>query len=151
MRAPFLRFMPLKCLTSKCLCSLIMPDFASIRSYCSDIAERQGLCQSYLENLMISFKATGLVTTWRGSQGDYGFSISPEETELGYMCAALGDPPSLIECVTDPTLCPRIDTLCKSRYHAAGRDCNHGDMNPWRNGATDERKGVTKSYFRRRM
>lgn len=79
-----------------------------------DIAERQGLSQSYLENLMVSLKAAGLVRTRRGRQGGYTLSRPPEEIKLGHIFTALEGPLTLIDCVSDPRLCPHSDT-CVTR------------------------------------
>lgn len=79
-----------------------------------DIAERQGLSQSYLENLMVALKAAGLVRTKRGRQGGYTLSRSPEEIKLGHIFTALEGPLSLIDCVSDPRVCHRSDT-CVTR------------------------------------
>jgi DNA-binding IscR family transcriptional regulator len=49
--------------------------------------------------------------TWPGSQGGYTVSIPPEEIKQGHIFAPLAEPLSLIDCVTDPSLCLRIDTL----------------------------------------
>lgn len=49
--------------------------------------------------------------TWPDSQGGYAFSIPPEEIKQGHIFAPLAEPLSLIDCVTDPILCLRIDTL----------------------------------------
>jgi len=80
----------------------------------SDIVERQGLSQSYLENLMVSLKRAGLVTTRRGRQGGYALSQPPEAIKLGQILTAVEGPLTLIDCLSDSSLCPHSDT-CVTR------------------------------------
>ena len=60
---------------------------------------------------MTSLKAAGMAGTWPGSQGGYTFSIPPEEIKQGHSFAPLAEPLPFIDCATDPSLGPSIDTL----------------------------------------
>lgn len=74
-----------------------------------DIADRQQVSKKYLEHLLASLKAGGLVRSIRGSKGGYRLArpakdITAEEVGL----ATEGDL-SVIDCLVDPTLCPRTE------------------------------------------
>jgi len=72
-----------------------------------EIAERQGISESYLENLMASLKAAGLVRTERGPRGGYLLAKPPDKIKLSHIWSALDGPISLVDCVSQPLLCPR--------------------------------------------
>jgi len=53
------------------------------------IAERQGLSESYLEQLFAVLKKAGLVKSIRGSQGGYNLAASPDKITVGDILRAL--------------------------------------------------------------
>ena len=47
------------------------------------IAERQGLSEAYLEQLMAGLRKAGLVNSVRGAQGGYILAHSPDSITIG--------------------------------------------------------------------
>lgn len=79
-----------------------------------NVARRQEVSESYLENLMIPLRAAGLVRTERGSRGGYTLSRSPAQITLGEVIRALEGSLAPVFCVDDPNLCHR-STQCVTR------------------------------------
>lgn len=73
------------------------------------IAERQGISERYLEQLMVPLKRAGLVKSIRGSQGGYILGGDPEKITAGDIIRVLEGPIAPVECVaeTDPESCRR--------------------------------------------
>lgn len=57
-----------------------------------DIAERTGLPQPYLEQILLALKGAGLVRSKRGVGGGYVLARSPEEISLGQIVSAVEGP-----------------------------------------------------------
>jgi Rrf2 family iron-sulfur cluster assembly transcriptional regulator len=57
-----------------------------------DIAERTGLPQPYLEQILLALKGAGLVRSKRGVGGGYVLARPPEEITLGQIVAAVDGP-----------------------------------------------------------
>ena len=57
-----------------------------------DIADRTGLPQPYLEQILLALKGAGLVRSKRGVGGGYVLARSPEEITLGQIVAAVDGP-----------------------------------------------------------
>ena len=57
----------------------------------ADIAERQGISQSYLEQIFGRLKRAGLVESWRGPGGGYRLSGDPEEVSVADVVGAVGE------------------------------------------------------------
>ncbi len=60
-----------------------------------DIAERTGLPQPYLEQILLALKGAGLVRSKRGVGGGYVLARSPEEILLSQILAAVDGPITL--------------------------------------------------------
>ena len=67
------------------------------------IAERQGISENYLEQLMSSLKKGGLVKSTRGSQGGYILNEEPQNISVGDILRALEGNLSPVNCVDDET------------------------------------------------
>jgi len=80
------------------------------------IAERQGISERYLEQLMVPLKRAGLVKSVRGSQGGYILGRKPEDITAGDIVRVLEGPIAPVECVseTNPESCARAD-YCVTR------------------------------------
>ncbi len=65
------------------------------------IAERQGISEHYLEQLMAVLKKADFVKSIRGSQGGYILNKSPEDISVGDLLRALEGPINIVECVSD--------------------------------------------------
>ncbi len=57
-----------------------------------DIAERTGLPQPYLEQILLALKGAGLVRSKRGVSGGYSLSRPPEEILLSQIVSAVDGP-----------------------------------------------------------
>jgi Rrf2 family iron-sulfur cluster assembly transcriptional regulator len=57
-----------------------------------DIAERTGLPQPYLEQILLALKGAGLVRSKRGVGGGYVLARSPEDITLGEVVSAVDGP-----------------------------------------------------------
>ena len=57
-----------------------------------DIAERTGLPQPYLEQILLALKGAGLVRSKRGVGGGYVLARAPEEITLGEIVSAVDGP-----------------------------------------------------------
>lgn len=72
----------------------------------SQLADRQGISASYLEQLIGSLRKAGLVTAARGAQGGYSLSRAPELISVGEVLKALEGSTAIVDCVgTDGTDC----------------------------------------------
>jgi len=80
------------------------------------IAERQGISERYLEQLMVPLKRAGLVKSIRGSQGGYILGKSPDCITAGDIIRVLEGPIAPVECVSEsnPEACDRAD-FCVTR------------------------------------
>src|SRR5438445_10722334 len=57
-----------------------------------DIAERTGLPQPYLEQILLALKGAGLVRSKRGVGGGYVLARAPEDITLGQIVSAVEGP-----------------------------------------------------------
>jgi Rrf2 family transcriptional regulator, cysteine metabolism repressor len=79
-----------------------------------DVASRQDIPVSYLENLMGSLRASGLVATVRGMHGGYYLAKPPSEITLNQIVSALEGSMAPVECVDEQNYCSRAE-LCATR------------------------------------
>ncbi len=79
-----------------------------------EIAERQEISIGYLEQIIPSLKAAGLVNSSRGAHGGYTLAKNPADITLKEIISALEGPLSLVECIKDPETCTRTD-FCITR------------------------------------
>ena len=80
------------------------------------VAERQGISEGYLEQMMTFLRKGGLVRSVRGSQGGYLLTHEPAKITTGEIIRCLEGPLSPTGCVSesDPEPCPRADS-CVTR------------------------------------
>lgn len=80
------------------------------------IAERQGISERYLEQIMIPLKQNGLIKSVRGSQGGYILGRNPKDISVGDVVRVLEGPIAPVECVSEvnPDECQRAD-YCVTR------------------------------------
>jgi len=77
---------------SRALLSLALHEEESGPTSVRDIAERTGLPQPYLEQILLSLKGAGIVTSKRGVGGGYVLTRPPEDLTLGEIVAAVDGP-----------------------------------------------------------
>ncbi len=78
------------------------------------IAGSQQISDSYLENILISLKANGLIYTLRGAHGGYQLTRPPEEITVLEVVEALEGPLAPVPCVV-PTYTCKLDNSCLSK------------------------------------
>lgn len=66
-----------------------------------EVANKQRLSETYLEQLIAHLRKAGLVTSIRGAQGGYELSRKPEEITVGEIIRELEGPLAPSECVLD--------------------------------------------------
>lgn len=78
------------------------------------VAERQGLSEHYLEQLVAPLRKAGLVTSVRGAQGGYTLSRPASEITVGDVIRVLEGPIGYTECSTEGVVasdyCGRADS-----------------------------------------
>lgn len=80
-----------------------------------EVAAKQQLSETYLEQLIAHLKKAGLVTSIRGAQGGYELIRKPEEITVGEIIRVLEGPLAPSECILDSEPeCVRAD-YCVTR------------------------------------
>ena len=81
----------------------------------SAVAAEQGISEAYLEQLMRSLKAAGLVSTTRGKSGGYLLSKAPQQISVLEVLRALEGSTNVVDCVgADANVCENACT-CSAR------------------------------------
>lgn len=75
-----------------------------------DLAKRQGLSAKYLEHILSSLKAGGIITAERGMGGGYRLARAPEEITLASVFRVLEGSPAPVKCADNPESCDQADT-----------------------------------------
>lgn len=80
------------------------------------IAERQGISEHYLEQLMAEMRKAGLVKSVRGAQGGYILKGEPASITVGDVIRVLEGPFAPVDCVSEdsPENCAR-ENFCMTR------------------------------------
>ena len=66
------------------------------------IAERQGIPEAYLEQLIAPLRKAGLVLSIRGAQGGYTLADEPKNISVGAILRAVEGPLAATSCITEP-------------------------------------------------
>lgn len=77
---------------ARALVSLALRDATSGPTSVRDIAERTGLPQPYLEQILLALKGAGLVRSKRGVGGGYVLARAPEDITLADIVSAVDGP-----------------------------------------------------------
>ena len=77
---------------SRALLSLALRADEAVPTSVRDIAERTGLPQPYLEQILLALKGAGLVRSKRGVGGGYVLARPPEQITLGEIVSAVDGP-----------------------------------------------------------
>jgi Rrf2 family protein len=80
----------------------------------NEIADEQALSLKYLENLLSSLKAAGLVVSERGKRGGYALARPPSEITLHDVLIPLEDSLGFVHCTGADRGCDRLPT-CVTR------------------------------------
>ena len=82
--------------------------------FLKDIARGEDISEKYLSLIMIPLRTAGLVNSTRGAYGGYNLARDPAQINLKDILDILEGESCLVDCVRDPSLCPRVST-CVSR------------------------------------
>jgi Rrf2 family protein len=78
------------------------------------IVDNQNIPDSYLKNILILLKESGLIKAIRGSGGGYVLARAPEEITFLEIMRSLEGDLALVDCISDPAVCKRVD-VCSTR------------------------------------
>jgi len=70
-----------------------------------EIAEKQNLPATYLEQLMLTLRKAGLVVATRGAKGGYVLAKQPQDITLAEIVEALEGPLDIADCADVPNCC----------------------------------------------
>jgi Rrf2 family transcriptional regulator, cysteine metabolism repressor len=120
----------------------------------SEIAAEEELPRAYLEQLVMSLRDAGLVTSTRGAHGGYELSRPPETIRMSEVLRALEGPIAPMFCATDDpehaTTCDRSSRCTVNILWVRVRDAitstldsmTLADLVPQRVAGTDDLQGV---------
>lgn len=74
-----------------------------------EIADRQGVSEKYLWQLISPLKHAGLIQSCRGLHGGYQLSKDPKDITLREIIEVLEGNFALVPCVAEPSDCARMD------------------------------------------
>ncbi|AEE96547.1 MAG: Rrf2 family transcriptional regulator, cysteine metabolism repressor [Clostridiales bacterium] len=76
-----------------------------------NVAERQGISEPYLEQLIAGLRKAGLVKSVRGAQGGYILAYPPDKITVGDVMRVLEGPLAPVDCVieNEPVSCEKAD------------------------------------------
>jgi Rrf2 family protein len=75
-----------------------------------DISKRQEISLKYLDRILSSLRAAGLVKTSRGARGGFVLNHPPSEVTLKQIVEILEGPLALVECLSNKNFCHRINS-----------------------------------------
>jgi len=73
-----------------------------------DISRRESIPMPYLENILVTLRKVGIISTARGASGGYKLKKKPGELKLLTVVEALEGSLAPLECVDNPASCKRI-------------------------------------------
>jgi len=74
-------------------------EYGKCRLSVSQLAERQGISDAYLEQLIATLKKAGLLDAARGASGGYTLTRPPEDICVGEVLRALEGSTAIMDCV----------------------------------------------------
>lgn len=80
-----------------------------------DLAEKEGISERYLSQIVSILKTKGLVDSNRGAYGGYILAKPPSEITIRNIFDALEGPINIVECINNLSACDRIST-CITRH-----------------------------------
>jgi Rrf2 family protein len=78
------------------------------------IVDNQNIPDSYLKNILISLKESGIIKAIRGADGGYILARPASDINFLEIIRALEGDFSLVECLSDPSVCERVN-VCATR------------------------------------
>jgi Rrf2 family protein len=77
--------------------------------FLKDIAQEQELSEKYLSRIVIDLRSAGLLDAFRGANGGYMLTRSPEKITVAEVVNVLEDM-TPVECIKDAGVCGRVET-----------------------------------------
>jgi Rrf2 family protein len=87
--------------------------------YLKDIARQEEISEKYLSLIIMPLRGIGLVNSVRGAYGGYNLAKDPSQITLKEIVDILEGDCSLVDCVKDPSSCPRVSTCVSHDVWAA--------------------------------
>jgi Rrf2 family protein len=81
--------------------------------FLKDIAKEENISEKYLSLIIIPLRRLGLVNSIRGAHGGYSLAKDPSQITLKEIVDVLEGDCSLVDCVKNPSTCPRV-SICAS-------------------------------------
>jgi Rrf2 family protein len=78
------------------------------------VSERTGISRGYLEQLAMALRSARLVRGVSGRHGGYKLTTMPSQITLGRIVEAAIGPVYIVDCLEDPSTCPRAE-YCECR------------------------------------
>ncbi len=75
-----------------------------------DVAKRQEISLKYLDRILSSLKAAGLVKALRGAKGGYILNSPPSRISVSQIVEALEGPLELVGCIKNKNFCHRVNS-----------------------------------------
>lgn len=82
--------------------------------FLKDIAKSEEISEKYLSLIIIPLRASGLINSSRGAYGGYSLAREPAQISMKEIVDLLEGETCLVDCIKDPSACPRVST-CVSR------------------------------------
>ena len=89
-------------------------------TFLKDIVEREGLPGTYLEQLMVPLRKSGLVMAVRGARGGYTLAHNPAEISVLKILEALEGPLNLADCTTGSPCCRQPESCALQELWSQG-------------------------------
>jgi Rrf2 family protein len=80
----------------------------------ASISKRTEISKGYLEQVALALRSSRLLRSFVGRRGGYLLTAPPDQITIGHIFEALLGPTCLVDCVEDPSFCPRAD-YCECR------------------------------------
>jgi len=87
-----------------------------------EIAARQAIPESYLEQLLTALRRAGFVRSVRGPQGGHSLARPPAEIQVSEVIEALEGPIMAVDCLDEASSCAKGGGCAQSEMWAAVRD-----------------------------
>jgi Rrf2 family protein len=89
-------------------------------TFLKEIVEREGLPGTYLEQLMVPLRKSGIVLAVRGAKGGYTLARSPAEISVLSILEALEGPLALADCPAGSACCSAPETCALQELWVEG-------------------------------
>lgn len=85
-----------------------------------NISQKQEISLSYLEQIFVSLKKSGIVNSVKGPGGGYVLARKNEEITVAQIIRAIGEPIKMTRCGSSKEGCIIVSSKCKTHHLWAG-------------------------------